>query len=193
MTEYLKFDEVALRTRLSLLPANSATAFAFLCATRLVRTVKESRSVPDSTRTVLMEAETALREFLAAGNQVPNLLDERLLDASPDEEEDPSFEGAALEDACAALVYALRTISSDPAENAAFAARRVYESADRYASRAINEGEYSEITESLIMNSDVVQCELKRQYRDYAAIVDGANVIDLTSITGGERVFDPFN
>lgn len=189
MTKHLEFDEADLRARLSSIPAKSAAIFAYLCAARLVRTTEELANTPYLVKNIIAEANIALRRALVEGGRLPDSLEERLLDSSPTEEEDPSFEGAALEDAAAALVYTARSIVSSAAENAAFAARRAYETADRYASRSINEGEYSDLAESVILSNPVVQRELERQQRDYQFVSDGMQEVEVAKLVESEKIF----
>jgi hypothetical protein len=189
VNEYLAFDEAALRDRLSSLPANSAASFAFLCAARVSRTARRLQAVAENVQFSLLEAEESLKQALIKGKKLAPDLEKRVLDASFSEEEDESFKGAVIEDACASLAYAIRALGANPIENAAFSARRGYEAVDRYASLFINQDEYSEATENIILKNPAVQRELHRQYRDYKAILDGAPLDEIILNTGNDDLF----
>lgn len=177
----MKFDESILVRELSHLSEDRVISFAAACSDRLVLS------------TVIREGSTAIPSLLSDASEAiwegirghfrkdTESLEDQLLDAIPNEDDESSFDAAVIEDTCAALVYALRSLRGQAAQNAAYAARRAYETADRYASQFINEIEYSGAAESQILNHPVVQQELQRQARDLQVITSGSNAsFDLT-------------
>jgi len=187
----LTFDEAGLRDRLSQLSARSAVVFALLCANRLACSLEYFKNIPDSTKAIIGDASAAVVSSLKNNDDKAAIFEEILLDISPSEEEDPSFEGAVVEDVCAALVYTIRALTHDAPKNAAFAARRVYEAADRYASIHINDSEYSDSAELIILSNPVVQCELQRQGRDFGAVAGAIDAMDLAVKSSFEAMFSP--
>jgi hypothetical protein len=71
-----------------------------------------------------------------------------------------------LEDAIAATAYTLRGIVTGEVQECVWAARRVYESLDRFETIRLGVRGYDSLSESLILNSDIIQIELSRQERD---------------------------
>jgi Protein of unknown function (DUF416) len=165
-TSLRHFSEQNLVRLLAKMPRNNASTFALACASRLTNQTK-IYALSSSTHNLLVRANEEAWESLLDGRTFESpVLQNSILEISPSEDEEPSFEASVLEDACAALVYALRSLVGDAPQNAAWAARRAYEATDRFASRSINEPEYSNIAEEMILQQAVVQYELERQERD---------------------------
>jgi hypothetical protein len=163
----IKYDETALVSALRELNIRSAMAFAVCCADRLCRELvgKEKYSIISD---LLRRSSEEVRSYVRGGDgsHFPNL-QELIAEVMPNEETDPSFEGAVAEDACAAMVYTmLCALEADFAQCAAWTARRAYETADRYVGRLVNETHYTPAVEEFILNHEIVQRELCRQQRD---------------------------
>ena len=87
---------------------------------------------------------------------------------------------AYAEDAAAALAYAFRVRVTDDPQEAAWAARRVYEAADHLATTTSALAVGAATNERVILSHPVVQAELTRQRRDLQEVAELArrNVID---------------
>jgi Protein of unknown function (DUF416) len=152
------------------MPPNNASTFALACASRLTNQL-ETYSLSKSTYNLLVRAGEEAWESIWHGKTfVSSQLQDSILEVIPSEEEEPDFEASVMEDACAAVVYTLRSLAGDTPQNAAWAARRAYEATDRFASQSINEPEYSKTAEELILQHAVVQDELQRQERDITTL-----------------------
>lgn len=183
------FDEEALRERLSVLPQDAAVAFAAACAARLTNTAN-GLSINEDLKRLLSHTMDAIIAYLGSGSPFDTLAaEEDLLAAMPDEDENPDLPSAVVEDAAAAAVYTLRaTRDSDP-QNAAWAARRAYETADREVLGTLNVGEVGDSEEAYILQHPVVQTELQRQSRDLGAIseIDGEAPAELIAVVTRAR------
>lgn len=168
----LFFDETKLRKSLSRFSARQVSAFAITCADRLANDVCRLRAEAPGLSLLKQAHDLIWQAIQTGGGGDTVILEQQLLDAMPDEDDDDSLEAAVLEDACAAMVYAMRSLHSDKTQNAAWSARRAYETADRFASRMLNEPEYNEVSERGILEHHAVQRELNRQARDIAIIGD---------------------
>jgi hypothetical protein len=160
----IRFDEDRLKNELSLMSADRIAAFAVSCSERICHDARDVAG-PEPAR-LLDKVCNAL--WAKLGSEIQPLVDfeQDLLDIMPDEEDDPTFDAAVVEDACAALIYAIRSFDDDAPQNAAWAARRVYETTDRFAASMIGGTEYTDLVEQVIRNHPVVQRELERQNRD---------------------------
>jgi uncharacterized protein YjaG (DUF416 family) len=142
----------------------------------------------------LIEAHDLVWRAIESGLSIDtSSLEEQLLEAMPDEDEDGSFESAVVEDACAAMIYTMRSLRADAAQNAAWSARRTYETADRYASSFLNVPEYGDAAEEQILRHHTVQLELQRQMRDLdilksSNLADANILADLKALVRNERV-----
>ena len=191
----LHFDEATLGSALAQLPACRVSAFAAACAGRLMHDVEQLQAGSQSHH-LLAEAHDSVWRAIESGLPTDtSSLEEQLLEAMPDEDENGSFESAVVEDACAAMIYAMHSLYADAAQNAAWSARRVYETADRYASSFLNEPEYSDVAEDRILKHPTVQLELQRQMRDLdtlkeANLTDAAVLIEVKTLVSNERVLE---
>jgi hypothetical protein len=110
-----------------------------------------------------------LHAFVVAGKAFDRTeAEQQLLEAMPDEDEDDEegFDAAVGEDALAAALYAVRASREDPCRNAAWAARRTYDTVDRFVSRLLNESEYTSSAERFIDEHPLTIQEVERQHRD---------------------------
>lgn len=178
----IHFDEAALKSALSRLPDRRAYAFAAVCAGRLMRDVEQLQADLHSCH-LLVEAYNLMWQSIESGVLLDtSSLEEGLLEAMPEEDENGSFESAVVEDACAAMIYAMQSLHADTTQNIVWSARRAYETADRYASSFLNEPEYSAAAEDRILGHPAVQRELQRQMRDIA-LLEKANLADMFVLT----------
>lgn len=159
------YDEKQLRRRLAAIPHLAAFAFASACAARLENTARSKRP-DDSDKALLGRSVDSLLACLDREESCRELVSEdELLSLMPDEDEsDVSF--AVSEDAAAAALYSLRFWRDCNIDNAVWAARRAYETADREVLASINTFEVGPNEEEYALNHPIVQTEIRRQLRD---------------------------
>ncbi len=170
----LKFEELALVQKLSKLPSKSTVAFALCCATRQLNAFEtyadkfapESREVP---RRIIDK----LWEFVGSNKDDNNAWADQLavVEALFPEEQ---YSWAPLhiysEHALYSLAYTVRCLMTADAQEAGYAARIAYEAADQAALRILDDSRGSPDIEKLVLTSDVVQRELRRQSDDLSAL-----------------------
>jgi hypothetical protein len=165
----IAIDEDRLERRLAILSHAQVITFASTCAARLEKTAIELSSA-DTLASVTTVIE-AISFYLSARIEFDsNSFEEELLQTMPDEDENPDFVSAVIEDAAAAGVYALRTVRDGSARDAVWAARRAYDTADRRVLQMLNVDEIGVSEEAYILQHPVVQAELQRQERDISAL-----------------------
>lgn len=165
----LEYDESQLLRKLNELTPQQRTAFAALVAERLVsasagRYAGDGRSIELELTDVLDGVWAKLvtgSVFQSSEKQVE--LCTSLFPADPDS---ASATDAFVEDAISAVVYALRSMHSGAAQEAAWAARRGYEAVDRYVIDSEGYSTGDPHAEKNILNSPRVQLELQRQVAD---------------------------
>lgn len=185
----ISFDEEQLHQRLSNLPRLAAVAFATASAARLENTAR-SLSADEDLKILLSQNLDALLGYLGTGSPFDTLAaEEDLLAAMPDEYTNPDLPSAVAEDAAAAAVYTLRVIREGDPQNAVWAARRAYETADRVVLSTLNVGEVGDSQEAYILQHPLVQTELERQLRDLDLIseVDGDATAELIAVVARAR------
>ena len=183
------FDEEQLRERLSVLPQLAAVAFAAACAARLENTTRNLNTHEDL-KILLSRTMDAIVAYLGRGSPFDALAAEGdLLAAMPDEDANPDLPSAVFEDAAAAAVYMLRAARNGDPQDAAWAARRAYETADREVISTLNVGEVGDSEEAYVLQHPVVQVELQRQARDLDAVsgIDGGQSAELIAVVSRAR------
>lgn len=174
---FLKYDETANVEQLRQLPPLLRAMFALLTALRILPAYrrfhqKTGRGDPD----VLQNLAELLWEDLAGAE-----LAKEQLQAAVDKSmklipvEDDGWDEATqpyAEDAAAAVTYALRARLSGDAQEAGWAARRVYEASDYFASSRLGELANRPDAESTILSTPPVQVELARQRRDLQELAE---------------------
>lgn len=188
------FDENHLLRTLEGAPAGVPEAFAAACAARLERPATEAWS---EGVTLIGETLDALAGYLVAGAAFDREAAEQpLFDAMPDEDEEPDLKMAIVEDALAAAVYALRTTRENPCQNAAWAARRAYETIDRWVARLLNISEYTPAAERFIDEHPLVKQEVERQERDLSdlsAAIAAGNRARVSQVIARARTENPLS
>lgn len=127
-----EYDETALRRRLSGLDRSAKTAFAAACAESLVPlherywTTTGDSGKAGRAREILDSA----WDVAFAGNSDVSSLESEAVSLGPTDDEEWSFDMGYAQNAAAALAYAIRTWMSGDAQEAAWAARQVYEAAE---------------------------------------------------------------
>lgn len=164
----LNFDKKGIVTVLQEMPASACSAFAAACAARLTsvyRIVQSSLGQGDPD--ILDTSLDRVWSFCMNGTAADwNALADALVGLIPDEEEGASFLHSVIDDALAAGAYAIRSVASSGPEQAAWAAQRVYDAVDRFAGQTLDAAEFTELVESALLESAVVQQELRRQQHD---------------------------
>jgi uncharacterized protein YjaG (DUF416 family) len=173
----LHYDETANIQRLKNLPIRLRVLFALLTALRILPTyarfhARTGRGDPAALqelverlwRDVSGEPMTE-REAQAAVDRAMQLVPPE--DDGWDEESQPYAE-----DAAAAIAYALRARLTDDPQEAAWAARRVYEAADHFAETISGLALGEPQGEKAILSQRVVQAELARQARDLGELAE---------------------
>ena len=163
-----RFDETALLQRLERLPRALRVAFAAACAQRMLPAYNAFSAVngqgsPDEVDQAMGRVWSGLFD-----PGVPEVERDiaRVMELIPREDADEWLpEQPYAEDATAALVYALRTAKSGEAQEAAWAARRVYEALDHHVMNRLGiEGEEE------VLDHPLIQAEFVRQDRDLAML-----------------------
>ncbi|MBV9929444.1 MAG: hypothetical protein JO013_00655 [Alphaproteobacteria bacterium] len=164
-----RFDEDSLIAALEQAPWPGQACFAAACAGRLANANAECGGGHVA---LIAAALDELCAFLLDGKPFDaKEAEDRLLAAMPDEEDEPGFAAALGEDALAAAAYAIRALGDDPARNGAWAARRAYDSVDRYVSRRLAVDHYTTAAERCIRSHPLTIREVERQQRDLIGIV----------------------
>lgn len=171
----MEYNEKQIVTELARVDQKRQTAFAASCAERLMPLFAKYTSVtgdgdPEGLRGVLDHVWNAVRGDdegfeLAADRDVAESM-------VPSDEDDWVFEMGYGQNAAAAVVYAIRTWMSGDAQEAAWAARQVYEAADLAAQQslpALTNLNDSEVARQLL-ESQAVQAALRGISSDLSAV-----------------------
>lgn len=191
----LRFDEANLERALTLFSARQLSAFAAAGASRLVQEVQRLTADGESVD-ILVEAHDSMWQAIETGILADTTIQEKqLLNELTACCENPTFKAAVFEDACAATMYAIRSIYNNNIQNAVWSVRRAYETADRYAASLLDIREYNSAAEDKILRHPAVQRELKRQIRDIALIAevdifDPDAFVNIRSLIVNERISD---
>lgn len=168
---YLQYDEPANVERLGRLPNRLRVAFALLAGIRLLPmyTLFHRRTGRGDPRALRALVERLWRDVSGEpmdDGEVKAAV-ERAMELIPSEDDcwDQETQPYA-EDAAAAIAYALRARMTDDPQEAAWAARRVYEAADQFATASGELATRGVQSERAVLTQPVVQAELRRQARD---------------------------
>jgi hypothetical protein len=173
------FDKMQIRQVLSGKPDLLAVAFATTCARRMINSLGETPQDSSDVESA-HGALATLEEFMTLGKTLPADLKQQIVDLIPDEDEDPSFAGGILDDALAALSFAIRATTVSPIECACDAAARALDTAFRFSSQTLNDRLLTDTAFRIVMESPTVQCELERQHRDLADIAEPSRPVEAT-------------
>src|SRR6266404_7487471 len=173
------FDEASLTKQLQLLPPPHRCIFAASCALRLFPAYVSVHEIGGSG-----EPATLRRALDSIWN---GIIDQRvdesiyqqhlaaIMDLMPSEEDQKTNPTAAYsEDALASAAYALRAFLTCDPQEAAWAARRVYEALDHLIVNDKGIELNRPGTEQDILRDDRIQAELERQHRDLEELHYGA-------------------
>lgn len=171
------FDENSIKKRLTLLPINLRTLFAVTCAERLFPAYerfsdKTGRGNVDILRRILDKLWMGLMGVQQYSEQIIAAdLHNRMLLVPKESDGEWLNEQAWAEDAVACLSYSLRTRLSGDAQDAAWAARRVYDAVDYYVLHASGNNFKLPDDEVRVIDHPLVQAELRRQERDMSELL----------------------
>ena len=170
MAIQLRFDEPDLVARLAALPSKLRVAFAVLCAERqLPNYIRFSERSGLGNPNVLKEALASIWEDLQgqplATAQLETIL-ERCMALIPSDEEDTEEETAYAEDAAASVAYTIRARLADDPQDAAWAARRAYDTLDYFLMSQIDSTSVTREDEEFVLSHPLVQAEFQRQQAD---------------------------
>jgi uncharacterized protein YjaG (DUF416 family) len=167
----LKYDERALTQQLSAMPGNSIVAFALCCATRQLNAFEAyaDRFLPER-REVARDVAEKLWTAVSVGEKASVVWSEQLAvveEVYPEEQDHWAPLHVYGGNALSSLICTIRSLmASADVQEAAWAARIAYESADQAALRFLDEKRESPDIEQLVLTSDIVQRELHRQSDD---------------------------
>lgn len=159
----LKYDELSLLTRLTTLDRPSRTAFASFCAQWIFPTFERyaaSTKEPNKSQEL---AGVLSATWSAAGHSGSDIsqMQTKAEAMAPADDGDWFLEVGYGQNAAAAVAYAVRTWLADGAEDAAWAARQVYELADYAVLQTSPEVNLNSPRINVqIMSSDIVQFAL---------------------------------
>jgi uncharacterized protein YjaG (DUF416 family) len=168
----LNFQENLLRDELDQLPAQSRVAFAASCAQRLVgayhRFAAETRQ-PNGARLDRAVDYVWAHILGAQEKETTEILLGAVMALIP-QGDAPGWTPltAYAEDAVSSVAYCLRCLLTSDSQEAAWAARRVYEALDAFVISRDNITPGAPGAEESILSDPVIQAELKRQIRDVA-------------------------
>jgi uncharacterized protein YjaG (DUF416 family) len=194
------FNEQRLTERLMALPSQLRVAFAAACAQRLLPAYQKCglRSRSAAVNEVVAMLERIWRDLAGDSLSTEELerLAERAMAIIPREDADEWLPGqAAAEDAAAALAYALRCRQNGEAQEAAWAARRVYEALDHFIIERDNVDTNLPGAEARVLSDPLIQAELDRQDRDIDELLAAADEgvssrIRARAVTEAKSLFD---
>jgi uncharacterized protein YjaG (DUF416 family) len=165
----IKFEEKILVARLARVSSSSRAMFSLCCATRQTTAWEEyaKHFCPDDEGAFKEVVEciwNALGSNVVPLNWTSTL--EEVMDLFPGEQSESSNLHAYAEDALASLAYTIRCLIEGSEQEAAWGARRAYETADQAAIRKLGIHPQGAAAEQQILTHLFVQRELERQERD---------------------------
>ena len=171
------FDKNSVKKRLTLLPINLRILFAVTCAERLFPayerfSAKTGSGNVDFLRRILDKLWMGLLGVQEYSDQIIAAdLQHCMLLVPKESDGEWSNEQAWAEDAVACLAYSLRTRISGDAQEAVWAAGRVYEAVGYYVLHASGNSFKLPNDEVRVLDHPLVQAELVRQERDMSELL----------------------
>jgi uncharacterized protein YjaG (DUF416 family) len=180
----LRYEEPRLVEALSTLSPGRRTTFAAACAQRLMPVYKWVHARTGRGDPVLLDDSlSALWEDLkGALSDELDAVRARVEELIPDEDDEWIDEIAYAQHAASAVAYALRCRLSELPQDAAWAARQVYEAIDLWVTTRDNVDLNAPGVEDRILGDPLIQAELSRQSRDVAELGNETEE-GLTSLT----------
>lgn len=189
----LSFDEQGLRNALSKEPPQRQLAFALAICGRLIPYYVEYCRLanlspdprPQQYLTYLWRI--ALGMESAEPRHLLEAKESNLLAIMPGEDDPWNERHPQAEDAMAALAYSIRNLMVGNPQDAVFAARRCYESADQFAIHDLNCDFSDPESERKLLMHEVVQRELARQDRDLR-LASAGKLAELKALSESEAL-----
>jgi hypothetical protein len=174
--QLIKFDEPKLTKALDLLPKLLRTAFAALCAQRLLPAylAYAERIEPESRADVasfLNRLWSNLEGDKTSLQELQQNLDASIALLRDEEQGEWSRQRSYAEDAVSAVVYALGTRLNGESQEAAWAARHVYEALDQFVIHEEGIDISKPGAEERIISHPIIQGEFARQRQDLDDLV----------------------
>lgn len=171
MTQYI-FQENELRDRLATLPCWKIVAFALCCAERLMpaytRYSEKAGLNTEDSELYANALELIWNQLLGQENPRQDIenIEQKCLGAIPTEDSAWEHGEPYAEDAAAAVTYAIRSWLLCSAQEAVYAARRIYEAVEHYIANTIGTFPQSDADKQQIYLNPLIQQELSRQKYD---------------------------
>lgn len=167
----LRYDETALVSQLDLLQAPVGVAFAFACAERIVPAYRAFHALTGYGDPLMLESTLELLWKALEDDSVAKPALEQHIQACDalflkEDAGSPWLLHSAANDALAAVYYGIRCWRTGEAQEAAWAARRVYEALDRAVIERSGIDVNAGGAERTILEDSLIQAELERQARD---------------------------
>ncbi len=171
----LEFNEELLKEELDRLTPPVNLAFAACCAQRLMSICHSFARVTGKTRIadLIDRSLDHIWAHILSGpdiSQTDLLLDDLMDAMATEDNSDRSDLTAYAEDGMSSVAYCLRFMQSGDAQEAAWAARRVYETLDQSVLFRGDIQVYEPGGEARILADPLIQAELSRQARDLAEL-----------------------
>lgn len=131
----LLYDEAILKARVDALPGPERVLLAAACAERLMPLYERITSAAVSTEAATVRTALDLAWSATASAQQAQKAQLAVEDLVPDEDDEDAPDVALVQNAIAAVAYALRTASSQDAQDVVWAARQLHEAADYIVQR----------------------------------------------------------
>lgn len=189
---YLFFDERQVVLRLQELSPPLRVAFACACAERLMPAYKRfwertGRGSAKELRELLTAVWNHVEHRIALGSEALDVALQACMALIPRPDDEPWVDEQPLaEDSAAAVAYAIRCLQTGDVQEAAWAARRVYEGLDNFVIARENIDVNAPGAEALVLQHGIVQKELNSQEQDLRMMA-GASAQDSSPIIRAMR------
>lgn len=177
-----KFDEKALTRALDRLSPPSRMAFAASCAQRMVRVYHRYLAQADQYDRAA-DCDRALEYawthiLVPAQGAIVKQLSTDVVALIPDQDA-PGWTTLTAygDDALSALAYCLRCVETGDSQDACWAARRIYEAVDCFATNRLGTSPNDSGFENRVLGDSLVQSELERQAQDIDELARRAGAI----------------
>jgi hypothetical protein len=182
----IRYDEPKLVRTLTTLPPKLRVAFALLCAERALPGYvaffeRTGKGDVEGLKSIIDLLWLDLSGFSISDEELQASLD-RVMSLIPTEDQGSWVdEQAYAEDAATAVAYAVRSRKRGDPQDAAWAARRVYEALDSFVINHHGISPDSPGDEDRVLSYPTIQAELSRQKRDLSELLQAASIPDYSS------------
>jgi len=187
MNKRTSFDEAFLKRKLTSISLQRQVMFAVSCASRLFPTYATVAILTGHGNPTILQSALEYAWALSAGAPLESAVCEdhqslvmHLIDK--DHDDSGRLLPSCAEDAASAVAFALRTcLHDDPAQEAMWAARRVYECIDMFVGESRKIDTSRPGAEIDILSDPLIQTELSRQWRDIEELISSP-ILDQRSL-----------